>query len=1058
MKKNIRVLTAALLLAVMLTTNAGIADIYAEDSGNTGASGMQDEITSVDPTKDAAGENQDNEEAVENKESAGGSQSDQPVETEKSSDDKNPDATAEEKNTEKEVAASDKQGEVKAGVKTEKSNGSETEIVYKPQVKLNNDPLADVRSDKQLNGDKSATYKTYKDGDTISYTSKAGDWTVFNADGHGYSNGWCIQTGVVPKESGKATVKKLSNTSLTAKVAYYYGEKKGYNTNDGYYMSDAKWPYKSAFACMLQYSNEGKSAITYLERFIPSYCLDHMKEDVDDLKEKTVNIPDEFEAYKCDAGDGQDFMFWQMTEGGGTARILKTSSIADLPTRDPTNYSLKGAVYYLYTDAGCTSRAVDIDGNKVAFTVNDNTGKSNAAEVKPGTYWVKEVTAPPGYNLDTAAHQVTVEKGSEKTVTLTDTPKYAEAYLEKSPEKTQVDYIKEAPVNYTLKGAVYEVFTDAACTKAAVDINGKAVVFTTDEKGRSGIVKITPGTYYAKEKTPSKGFLTDRNIATKPVTVSLSNTASNAAKFTSAEPPAFGYPSLTLIKVDEEGNYGWKKLKGTEYKMSYFAVDPGTKDVSGMTPKRTWTFRARKVEDSSGTLHAGIDLAADEPVEGDEFYTENGKRVMPAGVFTIEESKAAPGMALNPKKYYGKLWQPSAGAEIKVSFEENEDLSVSRPVTDKEQHPVIEIRKKDAETRQNIPQGADREFSKGSLAGAEYEVYFDDPLKPAPVKVGKIITDEAGTGSISQNENGEPLELGTYHIAEVKASPGYTLDAFYYKDVNDKSFVNGMHLITARAAALNTDSFKYAVESLEKPHHTVIHKTDITNGKELPGATLQVINQEGRIVEQWISGDKPHDIKALPDGTYTLREITAPEGYEVAEDAEFVVDGEHVKCEVTMADKPVRKPEISTKIGERDGSRVIDTVKYDNLISGNFYEVKGYFVRKKDGEKVKGSDGRNVFTADKPDGSIEVKLTPGEEKGDLVAYEYLYLVTWENGERKATLIAQHTDINSKAQTYRQRVTPKTGDNSLLYLYSAFLASALTALAAVIYRKRGRRIR
>ena len=124
MKKNIRVLTAALLLAVMLTTNAGIADIYAEDSGNTGASGMQDEITSVDPTKDAAGENQDNEEAVENKESAGGSQSDQPVETEKSSDDKNPDATAEEKNTEKEVAASDKQGEVKAVAKTEKSNGS----------------------------------------------------------------------------------------------------------------------------------------------------------------------------------------------------------------------------------------------------------------------------------------------------------------------------------------------------------------------------------------------------------------------------------------------------------------------------------------------------------------------------------------------------------------------------------------------------------------------------------------------------------------------------------------------------------------------------------------------------------------------------------------------------------------------------------------------------------------------------------------------------------------------------------------------------------------------
>ena len=106
------------------------------------------------------------------------------------------------------------------------------------------------------------------------------------------------------------------------------------------------------------------------------------------------------------------------------------------------------------------------------------------AEVSPGTYWVKEVTAPPGYNLDSTAHQITVEKGAEKTVTLTDTPKYAEAYLEKRPEKTQIDYITEVPVNYTLKGAVYEVFTDSACTKAAVDINGKTVVFTTDEKGR----------------------------------------------------------------------------------------------------------------------------------------------------------------------------------------------------------------------------------------------------------------------------------------------------------------------------------------------------------------------------------------------------------------------------------------------------------------------------------------------------------------------------------------------------------------------------------------------
>ena len=44
-------------------------------------------------------------------------------------------------------------------------------------------------------------------------------------------------------------------------------------------------------------------------------------------------------------------------------------------------------------------------------------------------------------------------------------------------------------------------------------------------------------------------------------------------------------------------------------------------------------------------------------------------------------------------------------------------------------------------------------------------------------------------------------------------------------------------------------------------------------------------------VESWVFEEKPHYIEKLPTGDYTLREVTAPEGYEVAEDVRFKVDG-----------------------------------------------------------------------------------------------------------------------------------------------------------------------
>lgn len=68
-----------------------------------------------------------------------------------------------------------------------------------------------------------------------------------------------------------------------------------------------------------------------------------------------------------------------------------------------------------------------------------------------------------------------------------------------------------------------------------------------------------------------------------------------------------------------------------------------------------------------------------------------------------------------------------------------------------------------------------------------------------------------------------------------------------------------------------------------------ISKVDIATGKELPGAELVIKDKDSNTVAQWVSEDKPHYIEKLPAGDYTLTELTAPNGYQLAESIAFTV-------------------------------------------------------------------------------------------------------------------------------------------------------------------------
>lgn len=94
------------------------------------------------------------------------------------------------------------------------------------------------------------------------------------------------------------------------------------------------------------------------------------------------------------------------------------------------------------------------------------------------------------------------------------------------------------------------------------------------------------------------------------------------------------------------------------------------------------------------------------------------------------------------------------------------------------------------------------------------------------------------------------------------------------------------------------------VEMKDEYSKVEISKTDITTGKELQGAKLQILNKDGKVLEEWMTDGKPHRIEKLPvNEQLTLREITSPDGYEIAEDVKFTLEDTMEIQKVEMKDE-----------------------------------------------------------------------------------------------------------------------------------------------------------
>ena len=202
----------------------------------------------------------------------------------------------------------------------------------------------------------------------------------------------------------------------------------------------------------------------------------------------------------------------------GKAKLKKSSSNTTLVAGNPC-YSLTGASYGVYSDAGCTSQ-------KATFTTNEN-GDSNDIDVPAGKYYVKEITAPKGYYKDNTVYPLTVTSGQTATVSVTDKPGDDPAAITINKKDSEVPENGIAIGGASLEGAQFTVkYYAGYYTKDNLPENAtKTWVLETKKRTRSdGTIVYQTGLTEAYKVSGDDFFLVD-GLPTLPLgTISITET------------------------------------------------------------------------------------------------------------------------------------------------------------------------------------------------------------------------------------------------------------------------------------------------------------------------------------------------------------------------------------------------------------------------------------------------------------------------------------------------------------------------------------------------------
>ena len=548
---------------------------------------------------------------------------------------------------------------------------------------------------------------------------------------------------------------------------------------------------------------------------------------------------------------------------------IQYGSLTVTKLRSGTQQKLAGAKLQLY------------DSSKKAYgnpVTTDANGQAKWTNLPYGTYYVGEVGAPAGYQVNVNQVQVTIN--GNNTASFEDSPIIGSVSFVKKQQGTEIPLI----------GAQYELVTKSGSTykRAVSAVDGSELpVLTTDKNGKATWNNVVEyGSYYVHEVKAPEGFLLDNTYHAVSVTehnkiisadvqdpiitakIKIAKTdgltkeplAGVEFTITRLSGPAAlngaGVGEVAAVIVTDKNGYAetdwltWGRFKVEETKVPAGYTDSKySAEIEAYEDGKTYTISVENIPAAGYIRLTKTDADSKKPLKGVQFDIYQGDKLI--STMTTDASGVALSGALikgtytvkehnNPEGYIGELTTLTA----EVISEKTTDLTADNtPIRGK-----IKILKRDALTKE-------------ALAGVVFTI---TRMTASPA------SDDADVGksfTLTTDKNGMAesgwLDYGKFKIEETSV-PEHYVNSHFSTEVE-----------------INENEKTYAVEVENEPTQGKIQitKTDKLDGKPISGVVFDIYNGDTKVGSMTTNEKGIAVSGSLPKGNYTVKEKDNPEGY-----------------------------------------------------------------------------------------------------------------------------------------------------------------------------------
>ena len=782
--------------------------------------------------------------------------------------------------------------------------------------------------------------------------------------------------------------------------------------------------------------------------------------------------------YECGgyiySGEGQDLgQFWANLNVGN-AKLQKASNNTSI-TDGNGNYSLTGATYGVFSDKDCSKQ--------IATLTTDNNGNTDIVEVKVGTVYIRELSAPQGYKVDDTVYPLTIKAGETSILKVSDTPKVTNTLIELF--KIDMELEKANPQGgASLEGAeftwnYYAGFygkdnlpseptrTWVTKTVAELDSDGKTHYITklADAYKVSGDdfyiqddkIVLPLGTLTIEETKSPNGYLLD-------------------GAYMQAGDKSEQIKGLYVTQITEDGDLAI--LSGSnQFSVSDKVIRGGVK-----IQKRDLETGDTKPQGSATLKDAAFDIISLNDnkvlVEG-KLYEKNevvktihtdiegiattSNDLLPYGKYRIEESKSPDGYLVDGAK--------------PIEFEILEDGQIT-DLTDESHSIYNQVKRGDIEgvkigagTHKRL---ADVPFKITSkTTGESHIVVTDDNGQFSTssdwashkhnTNAGKTSEDGIWFGTSEPDDSKGALLYDTYIIEELKcdSNKGFELIPPFEIVVSRNNLVIDLGTLTdeyekeisIHTTATSEDGEKTIVAGKEVTIVDTVKLDGLEKGTKYQLKGWQMLKEDnaeliidGKRVENeytFVADDEEMEVEI----SYTFNAsklggknlVTFEELYDLSNPDEPIKVAEHKDIDddgqtVLIKERIIN---IHTTATDKDGNKeieaneevtIIDTVTLESLEVGTKYKLKGWQMLKEENAELL-IDGKCVeneyeFIADKENMEIKISYTFNATAlggKNLVTFEELYDLS---NPKKPVKVAEHKDINDEGQTVSVKEIPE----------------------------------